>query len=272
MVAPPPALLIPAEADELDKGDDSFPDFSARNSLSSTAQTRSKQHQHKASLHLAPSLAPVTYQLSALPLSSPPPQSERQAFLTNAALRSTFVRQGSLLRLGTLRGGVASPVLSPAYRPPLPVVVRQESRIGFLTRQPTVRFAAAAASASTFISQPNTSSDRPDPAVSSAKKARLPSYVPIVQVADSFVYRSEADDDERCQYGYEVMPVLSSLLEHQSRYVTCPQPATSDHSWTLRIFGSLTADFLALVVRCCRCCCQSLTSVPRMVALVCMLW
>ena len=211
----PPPLLIPADNEELDKEFDSFPDISTRHASLSLAARHT--HQHKPSLHLAPSAAPVTYQLSALPLASPPAQSERQTFLANAALRSTFIRQGTLQRLSTLRGSTPSAVLA-AYRPPAPIVVRQESRsrLGTLTRQPTIRFAVPAPPASS--TDVNVSSAQQKQVASA--KPRLASHVPIVQVADSFLYRSETEDDERCQHGFEVMPMLATLLEHQSQQNT----------------------------------------------------
>ena len=233
---PPPPLLIPADADELDKEYDSFPDISTRSSSVSFAA----KHQHKASLHLAPFSGPVTYQLSAVPLSTAPVQNERQTFLANAALRSTFIRQGTLQRLGTLRSSARSSVLSGPYRPPPPIVVRQESRsrLGTLTRQPTVRFAAATLSTNDV---PATSPQRSD---AKQTNCRLPSYVPIIQVADSMVYRGELEEDERCQYGYEVMPVLSTLLEHQSQHST-PYPLPHQRLTRRLLFSS------ALVL--CRC-------------------
>ena len=217
VVAPPP-LHIPADSDELDKEFDSFPDISTRQSSASSVSLAPRRHTHKGSLHLAPSAAPVTYQLSALPLSSAPVQSERQTFLANAALRSTFIRQGTLQRLSTLRESGTSTSLTAAFRPPPPIVVRQESRsrLGTLTRQPTIRFAAAAVS--TAASSDTSSANNTRRSYVGPSKSRLPSYVPIVQVADSCVYRADVDEDERCQHGYEVMPVLSLLLEHQSRH------------------------------------------------------
>ena len=240
---PPPPLLIPVEGDDLDKEFDSFPDISSRPSSVSLAA----RHQPKPSLHLAPSAAPVTYQLSAQPAFAAPAPTERETFLTNAALRSTFIRQGTLQRLGTLRSGASASVLSAAFRPPAPIAVRQEGRgpPGTLARQPTLRFAAA----TTLVSVPShrTAPSGPQTAIR-ASPSRLPCHVPIVQVADSCVYRGEREEDQRCQYGYEVLPVLSTLLEHQGQRSAHPTISCT------RRQSSLCLMFLTVASVCCDCC------------------
>ena len=266
LTAAPPALLIPVDTDELDKEHDSFPDISTRQSFSSNTLA-AKHHRRKTTLHLAPSSAAVTYQLSPLPLQSAAVQSERQTFLAHAALRSTFIKQGSMQRLSTLRGGVGSALLSTFYRPPLPITVRQEtrSRLGSHTRQSTVSFAPAVAT--TLLEKINSNEQCGS---REATKHRLPSYVPIVQVADSFVYRGEAEENERCQHGYEVMPVLSMLLEHQGRGFFSQHSLLSQASMRCRSGVGLVADLLYVDVWRLLCCCQCRTWVLRMAAPVCM--